>query len=64
MAICKYLDQQMWWRPESGGWRAGGHMRLRLMALSRRLPAVGDMPPFQFIVQFVKPDPSMRPILP
>jgi len=60
-AICKYMDQQMW-RPEDGGWRArpyevgvGG----ALSAASGR----SDLPPLQLIVQFVKPDPSMRPML-
>src|SRR6266852_1346948 len=61
-AICKYMDQQMW-RPESGGWRA----RPYEVAVGGALPAASersDLPPLQMIVQFVAPDPSMRPILP
>ena len=60
-AICKYMDQQMW-RPEDGGWRA----RPYEVAVSGTQSAVsgGDLPPVQLIVQFVKPDASMRPILP
>jgi hypothetical protein len=61
-AICKYMDQQMW-RPESGGWRA----RPYEVAVGGALPAASersDLPPLQLIVQFVKPDPSMRPVLP
>jgi len=59
-AICKYMDQQMW-RPEDGGWRA----RPYEAAFGGALPAAfgeGDLRPMQLIVQFVKPDPSMRPI--
>ncbi len=61
-AICKYMDQQMW-RPESGGWRA----RPYEVATGDAHPAASggsDLPPLQLIVQFVKADPSMRPILP
>jgi hypothetical protein len=61
-AICKYMDQQMW-RPEDGGWRA----RPYEVAAGRAVPAAssdGELPPLQMIVQFVAPDPSMRPILP
>jgi hypothetical protein len=61
-AICKYMDQQMW-RPESGGWRA----RPYEVAVAGAVPAASsrsEVPPLQLIVQFVKPDPSMRPILP
>jgi hypothetical protein len=59
-AICKYMDQQMW-RPESGGWRA----RPYEIAAGGAQPAASgrEVPPLQLIVQFVKPDPSMRPIL-
>ncbi len=61
-AICKYMDQQMW-RPESGGWRA----RPYEVATGDAHPVASggsDLPPLQLIVQFVKADPSMRPILP
>jgi hypothetical protein len=61
-AIYKYMDQQMW-RPESGGWRA----RPYEVAVDGALPAASggnNLFPLQLIVQFVKPDPSMRPILP
>src|SRR6266852_3067925 len=61
-AICKYMDQRMW-RPESGGWRA----RPYESAVGGAHPAASggsDLPPLQLIVQFVKADPSMRPILP
>ena len=61
-AICKYMDQQMW-RPESGGWRA----RPYEVAVGGPLPhdsGGSDLPPVQLVVQFVKPDPSKRPILP
>ena len=60
-AICKYMDQQMW-RPESGGWQA----RPYEVAVSGALPAASggsDLRPLQLVVQFVKPDPSMRPML-
>ena len=61
-AICKYMDQRMW-RPEDGGWRA----RPYGVAVGGALPAASggsDLPPVQLIVEFVKPDPSMRPISP
>ncbi len=61
-AICKYMDQQMW-RPEDGGWRA----RPYEVAVGGAQSAVSggtDIPPLQLIVQFVKRDPSIRPILP
>ena len=60
-AICKYMDQRMW-RPEDGGWRARPYEVVRGSA---RPASAGrtDLPPLQLIVQFVKPDPSMRPIL-
>ena len=59
-AICKYMDQQMW-RPEDGGWRA----RPYEVAGGARssVSDSGELPPLQLIVQFVKPDPSMRPML-
>src|SRR5467141_78678 len=56
-AIERYM-----WRPESGGWRA----RPSDVAVGGAQPAASggnDLPPLQMIVQFVKPDPSMRPIL-
>jgi hypothetical protein len=59
-AICKYMDQRMW-RPEDGGWRARPHQ----VAVQGAQPAAsssGDLPPLHLIIQFVKPDPSMRPI--
>jgi hypothetical protein len=59
-AICKYMDQQMW-RPEDGGWR------VRPYEVSRAQSAASggsDLPPLQMIVQFVAPNPSMRPRLP
>jgi len=61
-ASCKYMDQQMW-RPEDGGWRA----RQYEVAVGGDQSAVSggtDIPPLQLIVQFVKRDPSIRPILP
>ena len=61
-AICKYMDQRMW-RPESGAWRA----RPYEVATGGAVPAAasrGELPPLQLIVQFVKPDPSMRPLPP
>jgi hypothetical protein len=61
-AICKYMDQQMW-RPEDGGWRA----RPYEVAVGGAQSAVSggtDIRPLQLIVQFVKRDPSIRPILP
>ncbi len=60
-AICKYMDQQMW-RPEDGGWRAHPYE----VAGGSLPPASSGFPPppVQLIVQFVKPEPSMRPILP
>ena len=59
-AIERYMDQRMW-RPESGGWRARSYE-----AGGAQSAASGgsDLPPVQLIVQFVKPDPSMRPIPP
>jgi hypothetical protein len=61
-AICKYMDQQMW-RPESGGWRARPYEVA--VGGGRSADAGGsDLPPLQLIVQFVKPDPAMRPVLP
>ncbi len=61
-AICKYMDQRMW-RPEDGGWRARPYEVVRGSA---RAASAGrtDLPPLQLIVQFVAPDPSMRPMLP
>jgi hypothetical protein len=61
-AICKYMDQRMW-RPEDGGWRARPY---EVASGGARSAASGgsDIPPLQMIVQFVKPDLSMRPILP
>ena len=61
-AICKYMDQQMW-RPEDGGWRA----RPYEVAVRGAQPAAssnGDLRPLQLVVQFVKPDLSMRSSLP
>jgi hypothetical protein len=61
-AICKYMDQQMW-RPEYGGWRARPY-EVAVDGSRSTASGGGDLPPLQIIVQFVKPDPSMRPILP
>src|SRR6266852_6637577 len=61
-AICKYMDQRMW-RPESGGWRARPYESAVGGAL-REASGGSDLPPLQLIVQFVKPDPSIRPMLP
>jgi hypothetical protein len=60
-AIERYMDQRMS-RPESGGWRA----RRYQVAVGGAQPAASgsEVPPLQLIVQFVKPDPSMRPVLP
>jgi hypothetical protein len=60
-AICKYMDQRMW-RPEDGGWRARPY-EVAVGGGQSATPS-GEVPPLQLIVQFVKPDPSMRPILP
>ena len=60
-AICKYMDQQMW-RPESGGWRARPYEGA--VGGAQSAASGSDLPPVQLIVQFVKPDPSMRPMLP
>jgi hypothetical protein len=61
-AIERYMDQRMW-RPESGGWRARPY---GVAVANAQSGASGgsDLPPLRLIVQFVKPDPSMRPILP
>jgi hypothetical protein len=61
-AICKYMDQQMW-RPESGGWRARPY-EVALGSAQSAVSGGGELPPLQLIVHFVKPDPSMRPMLP
>jgi|SRR5467141_3199530 hypothetical protein len=61
-AICKYMDQQMW-RPEDGGWRARPY-EVAVGGAQSAASGGGDLPPLRLIVQFVKPDPSMRPILP
>jgi hypothetical protein len=61
-AICKYMDQRMW-RPEDGGWRARPY-EVALGHAQSAASAGSDLPPLQLIVQFVKPGPSMRPILP
>jgi hypothetical protein len=61
-AICKYMDQQMW-RPESGGWRSRPY-EVAVAGAQSVTARRSDLPPLQLIVQFVKPDPSMRPILP
>ena len=61
-AICKYMDQRMW-RPEDGGWRARPYGVAGVGAQSMRSGG-SHLPPLQLIVQFVKPDPAMRPILP
>jgi hypothetical protein len=60
-AIERYMDQRMW-REEWGGWRARPYQG----SVGGAQPAAssnGDLPPLQLIVQFVKPDPSMRPSL-
>jgi hypothetical protein len=61
-AICKYMDQRMW-RPEDGGWRARPYQVAVGDALCEASGSC-DLPPLQMIVQFVAPDPSMRPVLP
>ena len=61
-AICKYMDQRMW-RPESGGWRARPY-EVAVRGALREASGGSDLPPLQLIVQFVKPDPSIRPLLP
>jgi len=61
-AICKYMDQQMW-RPEDGGWRARPY-EVAVSGVKSAASSRTDLPPLQLIVQFVKPDPSMRPMLP
>jgi hypothetical protein len=61
-AICKYMAQQMW-RPEDGGWRARPY-EVAIGGTQSAASGGGDLPPLQLIVRFVKPDPSMRPILP
>jgi len=61
-AICKYMDQQMW-RPEDGGWRARPY-EVAVCGAQSAVLGGSSLPPLQLIVQFVKPDPSMRPILP
>ncbi len=61
-AIERYMDQRMW-RPESGGWRARPY-EVSLGGASSAASGGSDLRPLQLIVQFVAPDPSMRPILP
>jgi hypothetical protein len=61
-AICKYMDQQMW-RPESGGWRARPYEVAVGGGDASPVSGGNNLPPLQLIVQFVKPDPSMRPML-
>jgi|SRR5215471_11372680 len=58
-AIERFMDQRMW-REEWGGWQARPYQ----VAVGGAADSGGsDLPPLQLIVQFVKPDPSMRPIL-
>ncbi len=61
-AICKYMDQQMW-RPESGGWRARPY-EIAVGGVKSAASGESDLRPLQLIVQFVRPDPSMRSMLP
>jgi len=61
-AIERYMDQRMW-RPESGGWRARPYEVAARDAESADFSG-SVLPPLQLIVQFVTPDPSMRPMLP
>jgi hypothetical protein len=61
-AIERYIDQRMW-REGWGGWRARPYGVAVRGARSAACNG-SDLPPLQHIVQFVKPDPSMRPILP
>ncbi len=61
-AIERYMDQQMW-RPESGGWRARPY-EVAVRGAQSAASSGSDLPPLQLIVQFVKPDPSIRPLLP
>src|SRR6266436_6489878 len=61
-AICKYMDQRMW-GPESGGWRARRY-EVAVGSAQSAVSGGGELPPLQLIVHFVKPDPSMRPMLP
>ena len=58
-AIERYMDQRMW-RPESGGWRARPY---HVALADAQSSGGGELPPMQLIVQFEKPDPSMRPLL-
>jgi hypothetical protein len=51
------------WRPESGGWRARPY-EVAVGGAKSADSSGSDLPPVQLIVQFVKPDPSMRPTLP
>jgi hypothetical protein len=51
------------WRPEDGGWRARPYQVAVGDALCEASGSC-DLPPLQMIVQFVAPDPSMRPVLP
>ena len=61
-AIERYMDQRMW-RPEDGGWRARPY-EVSLAGAQSPASGGGALRSLQLIVQFVKPDPSMRPILP
>jgi hypothetical protein len=61
-AICKYMDQQMW-RPEDGGWRARPY-EVAVGGAKSSDSDGSDLAPVQLLVQFVKPDPSKRPMLP
>jgi hypothetical protein len=58
-AIERYMDQRMW-REEWGGWRARPY-EVGVGRVPPERSSESNLPPLQLIVQFVKPDPSMRP---
>jgi len=58
-AICKYMDQRMW-RPEDGGWRARPY-EVAVGGAQSAASGGSQIAPLQLIVQFVAPNPSMRP---
>src|SRR6266446_1022043 len=57
-AIERYM-----WRPESGGWRERPY-EIAVDGVQSAASGAADPPPLQLIVQFVKADPSIRPLLP
>jgi hypothetical protein len=58
-AILKHIEQRMWMR-DRGGWRARPY-EVAVGGVKSAASSRTDLPPLQLIVQFVKPDPSMRP---